>query len=466
MVPRRLLSVCITVLLLAASLSAAACGSAAPGPTTSSSASASASQTSGSNPVAPPNGSAPGGQPGGAGGSTQQFTPTGKYSQQGGTATEANATYSASAADQSAVLVSAGGSLTLADVTIQTSGDSKSLDESSFYGLNAGVLAESGAKIVVSGGSVATSGTGANGVFAYGSGSSITMFDATIKATAQGGHGAMASGGGSMTLKDVDIDTAGANSAPIATDRGGGTITVSGGTILSSGADSPGIYSTGSITVTGARVTATGSEAVVIEGSNSVSLSDTTLSGTKKRGVMIYQSMSGDAQGAKGIFTMTGGSLAVAAGPLFYVTNSTGIITVRGVALTAASGTLIAAGAGDCGTGGSNGGTVRFTAGAEKLKGDVLSDSISSISLTLKHGTTLRGKIDKAGLTLDASSKWIVTADSTLTSLTDASGISGSSITNIVGNGHNVSYDSSLAANSSLGGKTYALVNGGQLIPK
>ena len=52
----------------------------------------------------------------------------------------------------------------------------------------------------------------------------------------------------------------------------------------------------------------------------------------------------------------------------------------------------------------------------------------------------------------------------TLSGLTDTAGISGSKVTNIVGNGHNVYYDS--AANSGLGGKTYALVNGGQLIPK
>ena len=50
--------------------------------------------------------------------------------------------------------------------------------------------------------------------------------------------------------------------------------------------------------------------------------------------------------------------------------------------------------------------------------------------------------------------------------LNDASGISGTSIANITGNDHNVYYDESLAANSSLGGKTYSLVNGGVLAPK
>jgi len=59
-----------------------------------------------------------------------------------------------------------------------------------------------------------------------------------------------------------------------------------------------------------------------------------------------------------------------------------------------------------------------------------------------------------------------VTADSVLTGLIDVSGISGTSITNIIGNGHDVTYDAGLAANSALGGKTYTLVDGGHLLPK
>ena len=42
---------------------------------------------------------------------------------------------------------------------------------------------------------------------------------------------------------------------------------------------------------------------------------------------------------------------------------------------------------------------------------------------------------------------------------------SGSTITNIIGNSHTVYYDASLAANSTLGGKTYSLVCTGTLKP-
>ena len=83
-----------------------------------------------------------------------------------------------------------------------------------------------------------------------------------------------------------------------------------------------------------------------------------------KWGVMIFQSFSGDAQGSKGTFTMTGGTLSItgANSPLFYVNNSTGIITLKGVTVSETSGVLVKAAAGKWGTAGSNGGTVILTA--------------------------------------------------------------------------------------------------------
>ena len=131
------------------------------------------------------------------------------------------------------------------------------------------------------------------------------------------------------------------------------------------------------------------------------------------------------------------------------------------------SDTLItAAGTDRWGSSGSNGGTVTLNADGETLTGNLVTDNISSISAVLRNGSTLTGSINTAALDVDSTSTWAVTGDSALTSLSDSTGISGSSISNIVGNGHTVTYDSSLAANSALGGKVYALANGGQLKPR
>lgn len=396
------------------------------------------------------------------------------YYQSGGAAALDGKCFVATATDQSGVKVANGGTLTLTHSTVTTSGNTSSNDNSSFSGLNAAVLANSASKIAMSDSMITSSGTGANGAFATGSGSSVSLARVTIKATGDGGHGVMATNGGVMTLVDVNMTTAGKNSGAIATDRGGGTITATGGTVTTTGLDSPGIYSTGDIRLSGGTISASGAESAVIEGANSITLTDTNLSSSlaNKWGVMIYQSMSGDAQGTKGTFTMTGGSLANTAttGPLFYVNNSTGVITLEGVKVTAASGIVMDASANSrWGNTGSNGGNIILTANGQVLTGDMTVDKISTIAATLENGSTLTGAINSAQtgktvtLSLDASSNWSTTADSYLTCLSDSAGISGTTVTNVTGNGHIVYYVSS--ACSALDGKTYSLNGGGMLQP-
>jgi hypothetical protein len=325
----------------------------------------------------------------------------------------------------------------------------------------------------MTGGTISTTGTGANGGFASGTGSSLTLENVTITATADGGHGVMATQAGTVTVTGGSMTTSGAHGAPLATDRGGGTVTATGGTYVANGTDSPGIYSTGSITVSGGTFTEKASENIVIEGANSATVTDTTMtSGSDKSGVMIYQSMSGDATGSQGTVTLSGGSLATTStsAPAFYATNSTGVISLTNVKVTEASGVLVEAAAGSWGTSGSNGGTARLTASGEVLTGDVVADSISTVALSLANGSTLTGAInaDKAakstGLTLDGTSSWTVTADSHLTALAGAV-VSGTSITNITGTGHTVTYDATASANAYLNGATYTLVGGGTLAP-
>jgi len=168
---------------------------------------------------------------------------------------------------------------------------------------------------------------------------------------------------------------------------------------------------------------------------------------------------------------MTGGSLAYTPsnGPLFYVTNSTGVITLKGVTVSTGSGVLVKASAGDWGNSGSNGGTVIFTADSQTLAGDLVADNLSSITLNLHKDSTLTGTINAAhtakaaNLILDATTTWDVTGDSTLTCLTDPGEIYETTIANITGNGHTVYYDA--GACPALKGRTYTLNAGGVMKP-
>jgi hypothetical protein len=392
------------------------------------------------------------------------------YTQAGGTATKSNQMITTSDKATSGVKVTDKGTLTLSDSQVTTSGNTTAMEDSSFYGLNAGVLALSGSKIAMTNGTITTRGTGANGAFAVGAGSVVELSKVKIDCVASGAHGVDATIAGTIICTDVDITTAGNGAAAaISTDRGGGTITFTRGSAATSGTRSPGIYSTGSITVSDAKITATGSEAIVIEGKNSVTLTNTTLSGARECGVMLYQSFSGDAGVGTSILTMTGGSLTAVEGPMFYVTNTAAVIDLKGNAkLNAASGVLINAAAGRWGNTGSNGGHLTFKADGETLVGDISCDDISTVRVALQNKTTLKGTINAQGiakvmaLALDATSVWEVTGTSYLTSLADQD----ATLANIHDNGHTIYYDAKADANQWLGGKTWKLAEGGTLSPE
>ncbi len=395
-------------------------------------------------------------------------TGTAAYSQSGNTVIKSNQIITASNADESAVKVTDSGTFTLSDSTITTSGNTSSMDNSSFYGLNAAVLAESGSKITLSNTKINATGTGANGAFACGTGSTVNLSNVDINCTNTGAHGVDATKAGVLNLNNVNITTSGDGaSAAIATDRGGGTINVTGGVVTTNGTKSPGVYSTGDITVSDATIKTNKSEAVTVEGENSVKLTNCSLTSEKNYGAFIYQSFSGDAEVGCGSFTMEGGSLTAKEGPMFYSTNTTAEINLKGAALNNASGVLLKAGADQWGTTGANGSTVTLNADSQSLLGSIILDNVSSATLNLKNGSSLTSTVNadntakSAAVTLDTTSTWNVTGNSYVTSITDGD----TTLANINDNGHTVYYNSSNSKNSWLNGKTITLKSGGKLTP-
>lgn len=84
------------------------------------------------------------------------------------------------------------------------------------------------------------------------------------------------------------------------------------------------------------------------------------------------------------------------------------------------------------GTAGKNGAQVTFTADAQTMDGDIEVDSISTLDLTLKNSSTCTGTINivdnadggtavenNAVVTIEKGSKWVLTGDCTITSLTN-----------------------------------------------
>ena len=308
-------------------------------------------------------------------------------------------------------------------------------DEADFYGDNSAIFATNGAKLTLSNMNITTNGTHANAVFSYGEGTQVDILNSTIETAGNCSGGLMTTGGGTMNASNLTIHTTGNSSAAIRSDRGGGVVTVNGGNYTTDGKGSPAIYSTADITVNDAALTSASSQGVVVEGKNSVTLNNVVLnaSNTSKnsdkseyyQAVMIYQSMSGDADTGLAKFTANGGNIANTNGDIFFVNNTATDIVLSGVDITNnGDGVFLRAAAAGWGKEGENGGKVNLTASAQKIDGDMLVDDISILNLYLKDGSTYNGAVnpdDVSGdvyVELTGGSKWTLTADSNIKSLT------------------------------------------------
>ena len=356
--------------------------------------------------------------------------------------------------DENAALVDNGASVSFDNVTVsRDSDDSTGGDNSSFYGVGAAILTTDGTSYI-NNSTITSDAKGGAGIFAYGDSSTVYAANTKITTTQDTSGGIHAAGGGTLYAWDMDVTTSGESSAAIRSDRGGGTMVVDGGSYTSNGTGSPAVYSTADITVNNADLTANGSEAVCIEGLNSLRLFDCNLTGNMSDNeqndctwnVILYQSMSGDSEVGNSTFEMNGGSLTAKNGGMFYTTNTESTFVLNNVDITYAddnpfflkcTGNSNARGWGNSG---SNGADCHFTAINQTMSGDIIWDSISQLDFYMTEGSALTGAVvddeSNAGnggdgycnLYIASSCTWVVTGDSTVSSLscagtiTDANG--------------------------------------------
>ncbi len=352
--------------------------------------------------------------------------------------------YSSDIADENSILVSGGIAVALSNITVDKSGDSDGGDTASFYGTNSAILAKGGANLTLKNITVVTDATGANGVFSYGGsattnnsssdGTTITISDSKITTTKDNSGGIMTTGGGVMVASNLTVHTAGISSAAIRTDRGGGTVTVDGGTYTTTGAGSPTVYSTADVTVRNSTLTAMASEGIVIEGANSVTIENCNLTDTNNqlngqsttyKNIFLYQSMSGDAASGNAEFTASDSTITTNQGDSFYVTNTTASIRLENNTIVNhdTDGNFLRAQTDSWGNSGSNGGNVVLNMIQQKVAGNIVIDSISTLDMTMKSNSYYEGTINgdnsakSISLALDSSSNIKLTGDSYVTSL-------------------------------------------------
>lgn len=343
-------------------------------------------------------------------------------------------TYNAEGDDESVLEASGTVQASVIGAVLQKlDGSASSADASSFRGVNAGVRVYGNATVSLTDCEILATAPNATGVFAYEDGV-VTMDNCIVNVTGGGAGGIQVAGGGTLIGHDLTVTSA--SKAAIRSDRGGGTLILDGGTYTSTGSNGcPAIYSTADITVRNADCISENSRAVIIEGKNSVTLENCTLTGndqsTKegsvKANVLLYQSASGDASEGTSVFSMQGGSMTCRSGAMFYCTNTASKVYLEGTELALSEDdTLLIVSAGRWGKDGRNGGNCAFTAQDQTLEGDILVDSISTLSLDLAN-SSYTGAIQGEGsvsVTLDAASTWTLTGDSYITALDgDLSGL-------------------------------------------
>ena len=250
---------------------------------------------------------------------------------------------------------------------------------------------------------------------------------------------------GIINAENVIINTDGQSCAALATDRGEGQVHVKNsdintGVSKTSGRGSPLIYSTGNITLENSKGTSYVSQIACIEGKNSIEITDCDLTGYGEGnrqdgdtyvdlgGIFIYQSMSGDADVGTSLFTTKNSKLTIAEdssvyseAPMFHVTNTACVINLENTELSFGSGTFIEVSSqNQWGSEGSNGGVAELNTNNEKIDGNVIVDSISSLVWNMEN-TEFTGAINSTGNTtvnVADGSTWTLTGDSTVSSLT------------------------------------------------
>lgn len=360
----------------------------------------------------------------------------------------------------------------------QTSGD-----DADFYGINSAILVNTNGTLDISNVEIETNSKGSNGIFVTNADSSTSSGTSQEGSGGQppeatGGEGGQAPSGGETssvsgntqaTIKNVKItthsdksrgldatyagkiiadnviiNTDGQSCAALATDRGEGEVTVSNsqintGVSKDSGRGSPLIYSTGQITLENSKGTAYVSQIACIEGKNSIDLTNCDLTGYGEGnrqdgdtyvdlgGIFIYQSMSGDADVGTSTFNATNSNLKISEdssvyseAPMFHITNTACAINLENTKCEFGSGVFLeASGQNQWGNTGSNGGSVELNTNNENIDGNVIVDSISSLTWNMQN-TKFNGAINSTGtanVVVDASSTWTLTGDSTVSSL-------------------------------------------------
>ena len=279
-----------------------------------------------------------------------------------------------------------------------------------------------------------------------------------ISTTDDDACGVIAKAGATIIANALNVQTKGARASAVSASASDSAVSIVNSQLSTSGSEAPLLSSAGTLEAENVQGTATKSPIVSVLETGSVLVANSTLessyAGNAKdalptSAIALYGTSAIDATSEKrapALFQATGSTLksAIDSGAFFYLTNTQANILLVGNILdfdTSKAKLLMAAGSdvasdlsptsdtASFGTAGKNGATVTLTAIEQKLEGDIVVDSISSVDIFLLDGSSWTGSCDitanaagadladNIAVNIDATSGWVVTEDSTVSSL-------------------------------------------------
>ena len=352
---------------------------------------------------------------------------------------------------------------------------------SEYFGLNSAVIVKDASILELTDSSIRTNADYSSAIFLSGLSSKAVLNNVTLKTLKNNSPSISISEEAELNASNLEISTIGNNSSGIKTLDTNGTVYVSDSVINTEGTNSPLFYSNGKIEATNITGTSSNSPIGIINNVNSLEIKDSELTTSTSSEKDIYNAAFtiykkatygssnnynyADLTIENTKITIDKKSSNYKTASLFYIKNMKTKINITDTKLKYGSNTLLNVVSEDE----YNISEVTMTVTDQNLKGNIVVDEYSKVRLNL-NDCTYTGRINKGNIsknvdvTFDEDSRWVLTGNSYVNTLTVTKKDLNNIRKYIRSNGYNIYYDAK--NNQWLNGRTIYLNGGGKLIPK
>lgn len=360
--------------------------------------------------------------------------------------------------DSKSVLILDSSSASLVNSVVNKSGDSNSLVLSLTEGLNSALII-SASNLKMDNTELTTDGVSAHGIFGHQKNTNIDINNSKLLTLKDNSYGLLLRPEATAKVSNSTITTTLRESHGIFINKA--KIDIENSNVNTLNENSYALYINGDATVIDSIISANKSDAIFIENSGILKIENSEIT-TDKITILRSNEITSELPAT---LTINGGKI-ISKNILFDIFNNKTIINLSNVKINPSEVLLKTSKKEDNKTN-LPGSTIELNGNNQTLVGDIIIDSISSLSINLRSSSKLKSGINSDHIAKNISLN--LSADSTITLTNDAyihSFINeDKKFTNINDNGFNIYYDKKDLDNDYLNGEVYELKNGGKLMP-